>query len=132
MTCASNEDSDQPGHLHSLITVFAVRSKKRQGPKVSSCGLPDWADAQADLSLSWAHRSFCWFCHAAAQFYNIIWEIEKIPDRDIRISHGSVQSRNTAHILVTKQQGIPRYVLSSMKTFTDADVDIEEEQTIAA
>ena len=26
-----------------------------------------WADAQADLSLHWAHRSFFWFCHAAAQ-----------------------------------------------------------------
>ena len=22
--------------------------------------------AQADLSLRWAHRSFCWFCHSAA------------------------------------------------------------------
>ena len=21
-------------------------------------------DAQTDLSLRWAHRSFCWFCHA--------------------------------------------------------------------
>ena len=28
----------------------------------------DWADAQADLSLRWAHRSFCWFCHEAAHF----------------------------------------------------------------
>ena len=27
----------------------------------------DWADAQADLSLRWAQRSFCWFCHEAAQ-----------------------------------------------------------------
>ena len=27
----------------------------------------DWADAQADLSLGWAHRSFCWFCYEAAQ-----------------------------------------------------------------
>ena len=26
----------------------------------------DWADAQAHLSLRWAH-SFCWFCHVAAQ-----------------------------------------------------------------
>ena len=26
----------------------------------------DWADAQSDLSLHWVHRSFCWFCHAAA------------------------------------------------------------------
>ena len=36
------EDSDQPGRMPRL-----------------------WADAQADLSLRWAHRSFCWFCHAA-------------------------------------------------------------------
>ena len=27
----------------------------------------DWADAKADLSLRWAHRSFCWFCHEVAQ-----------------------------------------------------------------
>ena len=26
----------------------------------------DWADARADLSLRWAHRWFCWFCHAVA------------------------------------------------------------------
>ena len=24
------------------------------------------ADVQADLSLRWADRSFCWFCHAVA------------------------------------------------------------------
>ena len=23
-------------------------------------------DAQADLSLGWAHMPFCWFCHEAA------------------------------------------------------------------
>ena len=27
----------------------------------------DWTDSQADLSLRWAHMSFCWFCHALAQ-----------------------------------------------------------------
>ena len=26
----------------------------------------DCADVQADQSLHWVHRSFCWFCHAAA------------------------------------------------------------------
>ena len=26
----------------------------------------DWADAQAGLSLRWAHMPFCWFCHEAA------------------------------------------------------------------
>ena len=27
----------------------------------------DWADAQADLSLRWAHRSFCWFSRDGAR-----------------------------------------------------------------
>ena len=27
------------------------------------------ADAQADLSLRWAHMSFCWFYHEAAHVY---------------------------------------------------------------
>ena len=31
----------------------------------------DWADAQADLSRCWAHRSFCYFFHAVAQMY--VW-----------------------------------------------------------
>ena len=30
----------------------------------------DWADAQADLSLLWAHMPLCWFCHEAAQVMN--------------------------------------------------------------
>ena len=57
--CAPSEDSDQPGHPPSLIRVFAVRMKK---PLVLSYPLSaqqllrsDWADAQADLSLCWAH-----------------------------------------------------------------------------
>ena len=38
MTCASSEDSDQPGPIPRLIC------------------------------LCWAHKSFCWFCSDAAQF----------------------------------------------------------------
>ena len=33
----------------------------------------DWADAQADLSLRWVHRSFCWFCHEAAHMYIMLY-----------------------------------------------------------
>ena len=65
-----SEDSDQPGHLPSLIRVFAVRLKKT---RILSYPLSaqqrlwsDWADAQADLSLHWVHMPFCWFCHDAA------------------------------------------------------------------
>ena len=71
MACAPSEDFDQPGHPPSLIRVFAVCSKASLGPKLSSGGQQrlwsDWADAQADLSLRWAHMPFCWFCHEMAQ-----------------------------------------------------------------
>ena len=74
-TCAPSKESDQPRHLPSLIRVFAVRIKK---PWILSYPLNaqwrlwlDWADTQADLSLRWVHRSFCWFCHVAAQMIHI-------------------------------------------------------------
>ena len=64
--CVPSENSVQPGHLPSLIRVFAVRSMGSYGPKFCSCGQrsvwSDWADdAQADLSLGWAHTHFVGF-----------------------------------------------------------------------
>ena len=45
--------------------VFAVHSMGSWGPSVSSCGQrrlwSDWADAQAGLSLRWAHIHFVGF-----------------------------------------------------------------------
>ena len=62
--CAPSEDSDQPGHPPSLIRVFAVHMKKTW---VLSYLLStqqrlwsDW-DAQADLTLRWAHSHFVGF-----------------------------------------------------------------------
>ena len=59
MTCAPSEDSDHPGHPPSLIRVFAVRMKKAWvlSYPMSAHGRlwSDWADAQSDLSLRWAH-----------------------------------------------------------------------------
>ena len=67
MACVPSKDSDQP----SLIRVFAVCMKKAwvlSYPLSTQRRLwSDWADAQADLSLLWAHMPFCWFCHEAAQ-----------------------------------------------------------------
>ena len=63
--CAPSEDSDQPGHPPSLIRVFAVRMKKAWVliyPLSAKRRLwSDWADAQADLSLRWAHSHFVGF-----------------------------------------------------------------------
>ena len=68
--CAPSEDSDQPGHPPSLIRVFAVRMKKAwvlSYPLSAQRRLwSDWADAQADPNLRWAHSSFCLFCRAVA------------------------------------------------------------------
>ena len=73
--------TDQPGHPPSLIRVFAVRLKQQFS--LSAWGLlflvlcyqlsaqrRHWSNlayAQADLILRWAQRTFCWFCHEAAQ-----------------------------------------------------------------
>ena len=51
MTCAPNDDSDQRGYL----------PDQRQ----------DWADAQADPSLRWAHMPFRWLCHEPAHFTRV-------------------------------------------------------------
>ena len=75
MACAPSEDSDQPVHPPSLISVFADRMTKAwflSYPLSAQRRLwSDWADAQADLSLRWAYRSLCWFCHEAAHFWGV-------------------------------------------------------------
>ena len=72
MACAPSEDSDQLGHPPSLIRVFAVHMKKAwvlSYPLSAQQWLwSDWADAQADLSIRWAHMPFCWFCREVAHF----------------------------------------------------------------
>ena len=63
--CAPSEDSDQPGHPPRLIRVFAVRMKKAwvfSYPLSAQWRLrSDWADAQADPSIRWAHTHFVGF-----------------------------------------------------------------------
>ena len=63
--CAPSEDSDQAGHPPSLIRVFTVRMKKAwvlSYPLSAQRRLwSDWADAQVDLSLRWAHTHFVGF-----------------------------------------------------------------------
>ena len=65
MACAPSEDSDQPGHPPSAQAVLSLRCPQEEslGPQLP---IECTADAQADLSLRWAHMSFCWFCHDAA------------------------------------------------------------------
>ena len=61
VACARSKDSDQPRHPTSLISLRCAL----KGSKLSSCGKrrlwSDWADAQAYLSLRWAHSHFADF-----------------------------------------------------------------------
>ena len=102
---APSEDSDQPGHPPSLIRVSAVRIKKAW---VLSYPLSpqqrlwsDWANAQADRSLCWAHTHFVGFvmswlissgrsstCYKWAHLYLYVFAIL------IRIAEG--------HLILTK------------------------------
>ena len=48
----------------------------------------DWVDAQADLSLRWAHIPFCRFCHEVAQMY-VEWSdwVDAQADLSLRWAH---------------------------------------------
>ena len=75
MAIAPSEDTDQPVHPPSLIRVFAVRMKKHWVLSYPLSALrilwSDWADDQADISLRWAQRPFCWFCHEVAHIQKV-------------------------------------------------------------
>ena len=76
MACAPSEDSDQPGHLSSLISLrCALNGFLRiqaffMWTAKTLIIWSDWADAQADLNLRWVHMPFCWFCHALAHMFS--------------------------------------------------------------
>ena len=74
--CVPSKESDQPGHPPSLIRVFDVRMKKAwvfSYPISAQQSLWSyWADAQADLSLRWAHSPFVDFVMSRLK-YCVCW-----------------------------------------------------------
>ena len=73
--CAPSEDSDLPGHPPSLISLRCVLNWGAKEPRflhADSEDWSDWVDSQADLSLRWAHKPFCWFCHEKAQIFSVL------------------------------------------------------------
>ena len=65
-------------HLPSLIRVFAVRMKKAlvlSYPLNAQRRLwSDWADAQGDLSLRWAHSHFIGFVMLRLKYEALLWK----------------------------------------------------------
>ena len=68
---ATKEDSDKPAHPCSLIRVLTDHMCLIQPPnypkRCKRKPLPSWVIVEADLSLSWSHRSYCRFHHDLAQ-----------------------------------------------------------------
>ena len=67
---ASSKDSDQLGHLPSLIRVFAVRMKKAwvlSYPLSAQRRLIRLGGCPGCSKSSLGAQSFCWFCHEVAQ-----------------------------------------------------------------
>ena len=105
--CAPSEDSGQLGHSPSLIRVFVVRMKKAwilSYPLSAQRRLwSDSANAQADLSLCWAHMPFCWFCpgwsesslgaHSFCRFCHVVAQIH-----EKHIAYRSSQSEMTIRL----------------------------------
>ena len=77
---APSENSDQSGHPPSLIRVFAVRKKKAwvlSYPLSAPRRLwSDWAGAQTDLSLRWAHSHFVGFDMSRVIFFQDKWRFQ--------------------------------------------------------
>ena len=73
--CAPSEDADQSGHPPILTRVFAVRMKKAWVFRYPLCAQrrlwSDWADAQIDLSLRWAHSHFVGFVMSRLMY--LLW-----------------------------------------------------------
>ena len=59
--------------IRPIWSVFSVRMKKAwvlsYPPSAQRRLWSVWADAQADLSLRWAHMPFSWFCHQVAHLF---------------------------------------------------------------
>ena len=75
----------------------------------------DWADAQADLSLCWAHMPFCWFCLEAAHF---IWTpLDIICSRDLRgLVTTDIQMVTNIHRYWTVEEKVALLRLTGNKT----------------
>ena len=64
--------------------------------------LSDWVNAQADLSLCWAHRSFCWFCHAQTYIcFSLYLHIDVTVLEKTRTSYHSKTYRMCTHWRLT-------------------------------
>ena len=69
--CAQSDQSTPGALCVAKDQMFSSCRQQRLWSDLADALWSDLADAQADLSLHWAHRSFCWFCPAAAHLQDL-------------------------------------------------------------
>ena len=72
MACVPSEDSDQPGHQSLLSAWRNLGSLATHWAAKTLIKWSDWADAQADLSLRWAHRLILVFAGRICHFVGFV------------------------------------------------------------
>ena len=69
----TSKDSDKPVQPPRMAMILLYPSKDSLEAVESTCDqrrfCSDCADAQANLSLRWSHKSYCRFCRALAHLY---------------------------------------------------------------
>ena len=81
MACAPSEDSNQPGHQLSLISLHCVLSRQIYNDPMLLHADSEDSDQTGRMPrliwvwVCWVHRSICWFCHAAAHIMYLIQTI---------------------------------------------------------
>ena len=70
----------------------------------------DWANAKADLCLRFAHKSFCWFCHAAA---HILDEVPSLWCAFLHYSPGIYAEAYTVYVFSFIRSYVRLFVLPS-------------------
>ena len=107
IACSPSQDSARPAHPRSVIRVFeghwigSYQSKASQWRLWSAC-----ADAQADLSLRWAHIQSCRKCRAPTRAL-----IKIRPTYKQRGMHGYENNLGLSHVPMVYK---PTYIISSL------------------
>ena len=72
-------------------------------------------DAQADQSLRWAQRSFCWFCHEAAEIIMMFFNVYlKCQNKDMTTCIWAGPWENVSYVICERQR--PRSACASAQS----------------
>ena len=136
LTCAPNEDSNQPAHLRSLFRAFIIRMKKLCILGYPKCAKwrfwSDCANAQADLNLRSAYMSegtfsdvttylsesgtLCFHYNIAVTWEIYLWTCASREDPDLPVHPRSLIKVFYVNIKISWTLGCPQLACTSRQS----------------